>query len=302
MNVIVTRGAATLFLAAFACMTAIPALAAESFAVTLDPAVHGKYKIKPSLPADGRFSAGTVVTVTAQPDAGYTFDAGYYSTPGRWGAMYLATEKPRLLDALLANSIPFSAINPAEAAACPMSVVSEDRLAVRQLVEEMIRQGHTRIAFAGAGGHVRASRERLAGYLDAIEGLKDKRVRPIIYESSGIAFSDGLAIGRDLFSKSRRPTAIQCITDDMAAGLIAAAHERRLLLPDSLSISGFDNFGLATRLYPALSTATLPLMAMTVAATRQVRDTLEGKPVDAFQRLACSVVLRQSIAKPQLEP
>lgn len=73
-------------------------------------------------------------------------------------------------------------------------------------------------------------------------------MRPIIYDSKGISFSDGLAIGRDLFSKAKRPTAIQCITDDLAAGLIAAAHERRLLLPEAMSISGFDNFGLATRL------------------------------------------------------
>jgi LacI family transcriptional regulator len=209
-----------------------------------------------------------------------------------------ATEKPGLIDALLENGIPFSAINPADTTACPMSVISDDRSAVRRMVEEMIRQGHRRIAFAGAGGHVRASRERLAGYMDAIEELKDKRVRPVVYESKGISFSDGLTIGRELFAKSRRATAIQCITDDMAAGVIAAAHERRLLLPEALSISGFDNFGLATRLYPALSTASLPLMAMTVAATRQVRDSLEAKPVNAQQHFDCEVVFRQSIGAP----
>jgi LacI family transcriptional regulator len=208
-----------------------------------------------------------------------------------------ATEKPQLIDALLTNNIPFSAINPADATLCPMSVISDDRVAVRQLVEEMIRQGHRRIAFAGAGGHVRASRERLAGYMEAMEGLKDKRVRPIIYDSKGISFSDGLAIGRDLFSKSKRPTAIQCITDDMAAGLIASAHERRLLLPEALSVSGFDNFGLATRLYPALSTAALPLMSMAIAATRQVRDSLEGRPANASQQFKCEVVLRESIGR-----
>jgi LacI family transcriptional regulator len=209
-----------------------------------------------------------------------------------------ATEKPRLIDALLANKIPFSAINPADAAMCPMSVISDDRLAVRELVDAMIQQGHRRIAFAGAGGHVRASRERLAGYMDAIKGLKDKRVRPIVYDSQGISFSDGLAIGRKLFSDAKRPTAIQCITDDMAAGLIAAAHERRLLLPEAMSITGFDNFGLATRLYPSLSTATLPLMDMAIAATRQVRDTLEGRPATASSQFKCNVVLRDSIAGP----
>lgn len=60
----------------------------KTFAVVLDPAVHGSFTVDPALPADGRYPAGTVVTVTAQPDAGYTLDSGYYSVPGRWGAMY----------------------------------------------------------------------------------------------------------------------------------------------------------------------------------------------------------------------
>jgi LacI family transcriptional regulator len=207
-----------------------------------------------------------------------------------------ATEKPRLIEALVAHKVPFSAINPADQTACPMSVISDDRAAVRQLVEQMIAQGHRRIAFAGAGGHARASRERLAGYEDAMQAVQVKGgLRPLVYQSTGIAFSDGLAIGRELFSKVKRPTAIQCITDDMAAGVIAAAHERRLLLPEALSVSGFDNFGLAMRLYPALSTANLPLMAMTMAATRQLRDSLEGLPVSRVLRFNCDVINRQSI-------
>lgn len=206
-----------------------------------------------------------------------------------------ATETPELTDALLRNNIPFSAINPADPKNCPLNVLSNDRVAVRKLVEEMIRLGHRRIAFAGAGGHARASSERLAGYMDAVSGTGAGRQQAIVYESAGIAFADGLAIGRKLFAQASRPTAIQCITDDMAAGVIAAAHERRLALPEALSVSGFDNFGLAIRLYPALSTATLPLMAMTIAATRQVRDTIEGIAVDASYVFECDVALRDSI-------
>jgi acetyl esterase len=73
-----------------------PALtnAADAFTVALDPPVHGKFSISPALPADGKFPAGTVVTVTTQPDAGFTFDSGYYSTPGRWGTMYYESMTP----------------------------------------------------------------------------------------------------------------------------------------------------------------------------------------------------------------
>jgi LacI family transcriptional regulator len=210
-----------------------------------------------------------------------------------------ATETPELMQTLAAHEVPFSAINPADASHCTMGILSDDRQAVRALVEQMVQRGHRRIAFAGAGGHARAHSERLAGYLDAISAAHGGRLRPRVYESSGIAFSDGLAIGRELFSKARRPTAIQCITDDLAAGVIAAAHERRMAMPEALSVSGFDNFGLATRLYPALSTVTLPLMSMAIAATRQVLDTLEGREVVPWQHFGCEVVSRDSIGAPQ---
>ena len=35
----------------------------KSFTVTLVPPVHGKVQLTPSLPADGKYPAGTVVTV-----------------------------------------------------------------------------------------------------------------------------------------------------------------------------------------------------------------------------------------------
>lgn len=70
------------------------ATAADLVTVTLDPVAHGKYSISPSLPADSKVPAGTVVTVTSRPDPGYAFDSGYYSTPGKWGAMYYESMTP----------------------------------------------------------------------------------------------------------------------------------------------------------------------------------------------------------------
>lgn len=61
---------------------------AASFTVAVDEPVHGRLSLTPPLPAEGQYAAGTVVTVSATPDAGYTLDSGYYSVPGRWGAMY----------------------------------------------------------------------------------------------------------------------------------------------------------------------------------------------------------------------
>lgn len=60
----------------------------ESFTVTIDKPVNGKVQLNPALPADGKYPGGTVVTLTATPDAGYVLDATYYSTAGRWGQMF----------------------------------------------------------------------------------------------------------------------------------------------------------------------------------------------------------------------
>lgn len=61
---------------------------ATSFTVTLVPPAHGKVQLTPPLPADGKYPAGTVVTVTATPDSGYALDSTWYSVAGRFGQMY----------------------------------------------------------------------------------------------------------------------------------------------------------------------------------------------------------------------
>ena len=51
----------------------------KSFTVTLVLPAHGKVQLTPALSADGQYSAGTVVTVAATPDAGYVPDSAWYS-------------------------------------------------------------------------------------------------------------------------------------------------------------------------------------------------------------------------------
>lgn len=60
----------------------------KSYTVTVDEVLNGSIKLDPAIPADGIVKAGTVIKVTATPNEGYTLDAGYYSAPGRYGAMY----------------------------------------------------------------------------------------------------------------------------------------------------------------------------------------------------------------------
>lgn len=59
-----------------------------SYTVTVVPPVHGTLQLTPALPADGKYAAGTVITVTTTPESGYALDSAWYSVPGRFGQMY----------------------------------------------------------------------------------------------------------------------------------------------------------------------------------------------------------------------
>lgn len=71
-------------------LAAVASLRAQgtSYTVTVVPPVHGTLQLTPALPADGKYAAGTVVTITTTPESGYALDSAWYSVPGRFGQMY----------------------------------------------------------------------------------------------------------------------------------------------------------------------------------------------------------------------
>jgi acetyl esterase len=80
----------TILVASILSLSAAAPVAAQpaSFTVTVVPPEHGKLQLVPELPADGKYAAGTVVTVKTTPDKGYALDSAWYSVPGRFGQMY----------------------------------------------------------------------------------------------------------------------------------------------------------------------------------------------------------------------
>lgn len=61
---------------------------AVTYLVTVDKTQNGTLTITPSLPADGKVAAGTVLNLVAKPATGFALDSGYYTTPGPWGRAY----------------------------------------------------------------------------------------------------------------------------------------------------------------------------------------------------------------------
>lgn len=150
-------------------------------------------------------------------------------------------------------------------------VESNDREAVRIAVEHLIALGHTRIGHITGPAGFRSARERELGYRDALaaHGLE---TGPELVTSGHYTFDSGrMAAGRVL-DASPRPTAIFAGNDEMAAGVLHAARERGIAVPEELSIVGFDDTAIAAHIWPPLTTVRWPIVAMAQAAARKLID------------------------------
>lgn len=146
---------------------------------------------------------------------------------------------------------------------------SGDRAATAMVVGDLIAKGHERIGFVAGPEELYSSRERELGYLDAIAD-HDLDRGPSLIASGDDSFESGLAAGRLLLEVSPRPTAIVASSDEMAAGVLHAAGELDIAVPDRLSVVGYGDTALASRLWPPLTTVRVPIGEMAAVAARSL--------------------------------
>jgi LacI family transcriptional regulator len=140
-------------------------------------------------------------------------------------------------------------------------VLAMDRDAARQVGEHLAKLGHTRIALIAGPSGYRSAHERLSGFSDELtsHGL----TLPAEYIVEGAyTFDSGFAAAEKLLSRVPRPTAIFASNDEMAAGVYKAAYLRGLQIPKDLTVVGYDDAPLASRIWPSLTTVRLPIRDM----------------------------------------
>ncbi|WP_374576603.1 LacI family DNA-binding transcriptional regulator [Phenylobacterium sp. J367] len=92
-----------------------------------------------------------------------------------------------------------------------------------------------------------------------------------------------------------RPTAVFATNDEMALGVVIAAREQGISVPQDLSLAGFDDIPLSRQIWPALTTIRQPLEEMGWSA---VEALLNGKSVKAEIELPFELEVRASTAPP----
>ncbi|KMN20414.1 LacI family DNA-binding transcriptional regulator [Pseudomonas weihenstephanensis] len=162
-------------------------------------------------------------------------------------------------------------------------------LATRHLLD----LGHRAIACIGGPAITSVAHMRKAGYLRA---LSEAGVTPNddwMIESDFSCTGGYEAAGRLL--SGDRPSAIFACNDMMGIGVLRAAAERHIRVPEQLSVIGFDDVQMSRYVYPALTTVGQSILQLGETAAQVLLRRI-ATPQQAVEQLivAPSIVLRES--------
>jgi LacI family transcriptional regulator len=156
--------------------------------------------------------------------------------------------------------------------------------------EHLAALGHKEIGFITGPSHYRSAHERREGFAGAlaVHGLK---LSPKLIVEGAYSFESGVKCAEILLAKKPRPTAIFASNDEMAAGVYKAAYAQGLRIPEDLSVVGYDDSPLATRVWPALTTVRVPIRDMGRKAAEKLIGT---EPDPESGEIEARLVVRDS--------
>lgn len=161
---------------------------------------------------------------------------------------------------LRSTPVPVVLVNCRLANGSKPAALTDNRAASRMMTEHLLALGHRRIGHITGRPTDAATEERLAGVRAAMReaGLPD--------DALAIASGDGHATGGERamaeLLATARVTGVVCYNDLTAVGAIRAIRARGLVVPDDISVAGFDDIDLAQLVDPPLTTVTQDTRAM----------------------------------------
>jgi len=203
------------------------------------------------------------------------------------------SQSAQLIEALDIYNLPFVRIDPSDAPHHSPYVDMDDAGAACEMTEHLIALGHRRIGFiAGHPSHF-ASGLRRQGYRTALE--KHRIAYDEAYVRQGyFVFESGLEAARELLTMHNPPTAVFASNDDMAAGVLQAAHGLGIPVPQRLSVAGFDDTYISRIVWPRLTTVHQPSYDLAFSAADLLLRSLKEDGVPKTVRLPYELIRRES--------
>ncbi len=235
--------------------------------------------------------------------------AGYHDTvlrrlPARrdiaGAILILPPESVADIEALRASGKPFVVVDPRVRVPKDVLAISATNFTgAYDATAHLTALGHRRIGVISVAPSLAAGDARLAGHASALAQVGEL-VEPDLIRCGEPVAPTGEKEGGELLDlpEDKRPTAITCFNDKVAVGVLQAAAERGLRVPQDLSVVGFDDIDVARSTTPLLTTVRQPLQELGRMAVTALMRVLEGHEAEALHiELATELIVRNSTAR-----
>lgn len=171
-------------------------------------------------------------------------------------AVIVSEMDPRLIQELSDRNIPVVFFDVGALRHNISNIVVNYAKGIERVVNYLHELGHGRMAFISHHRNLAPLSTRERAFRETVE-----RFSPVI-EWKIAANVDGVDGGREaareILSSGFNPTAIICVNDLMALGVLHELREAGLRVPQDVSVTGFDNIKLAEIASPSLTTLHIP--------------------------------------------
>lgn len=212
------------------------------------------------------------------------------------GLLYVGVGHHPSLEQAVASGIPVVVLDRIDDEHPASSVVVDNTAGAYAAVEHLISHGYHDIGAISGPPNVSTATDRRKGWVDAMTAAS----LPIQEQwdvSTEFTKAAGLTAGRHLLSLKQRPRAIFAGNDQQAVGLLIAADEAGIRVPEDLAIFAFDGTSDSEFSAPGLSTVHQPLNEIAQHAIAA----LDKSECHANRRVICgySLILRRSCGCPR---
>jgi LacI family transcriptional regulator len=204
---------------------------------------------------------------------------------------------PQLLSLIEQHTVPF--VETWTLAPGRPSVGFDNAAAAYELTEHIVSLGHTRIGLiAGRTSSNDRSSAREAGIRACLKAHGLALASEWFIERP-YRILDGRQAMRLLIQKPDRPTAVICGNDQMAFGALIEASHQGFVVPDDISVAGFNDLEYAAHLNPPLTTIRVPAEEIGAEAARLLMAQIANNTlVNSGVNIPFSLVVRASTGKP----
>ena len=169
----------------------------------------------------------------------------------------------------------------------------DDEMAAYDVTQYLTEFGHTKIGLIAGPENSIHTLNRVRGYQRAL--YKNN----LLFNPEWVRYRDwerssGYEIGAELIKK--KVTAVFAMNDIIAAGVLEAAKEAKISVPNELSVVGFDNRDCSSYLFPKLTTVDLPLHEIGKQSVKLLVSMInQEKNLPREIKLSCKIVKRDSV-------